>query len=68
MTGLGYLGADVVIDRMRGPVLLELNARPGLAIQLANQDGLRARLRRLDAVWEPGLSAEKRAALARSLF
>lgn len=68
MTGLGYLGADLVIDRDRGPVLLELNARPGLAIQLANQDGLRGRLRRLDAAWVPELSAEKRAALARSLF
>lgn len=68
MTGLGYLGADVVIDRTRGPVLLELNARPGLAIQLANQDGLRGRLRRLDAAWKPGLSPADRVALARSLF
>ena len=68
MTGLGYLGADVVIDRTRGPVLLELNARPGLAIQLANQDGLRHRLRRLDTEWKPGLSATERAALARFLF
>ena len=68
MTGLGYLGADVVIDRTRGPVLLELNARPGLAIQLANQDGLRGRLRRLDAAWRPGLSPAERVALARSLF
>lgn len=68
MTGLGYLGADLVIDEARGPVLLELNARPGLAIQLANQDGLRGRLRRLEAAWRPGLSAPQRAALARSLF
>ncbi len=44
MTGLGYLGADVVLDRRQGPMLLELNARPGLAIQVANQAGLRHRL------------------------
>ena len=31
---------DLVLDRTRGLLLLELNARPGLAIQLANQDSL----------------------------
>ena len=49
MTGLGYLGADFVLDREAGPVLLELNARPGLAIQIANRSGLRARLDRTDS-------------------
>jgi len=44
-TGLGYVGADVVIDARRGPVILELNARPGLAIQAANRAGLVPRLR-----------------------
>jgi alpha-L-glutamate ligase-like protein len=44
MTGLGYLGADIVLDREQGPMLLELNARPGLAIQVANQAGLEDRL------------------------
>jgi len=48
MTGLGYLGADFVLDRDIGPVLLELNARPGLAIQIANQAGLRTRLDKTD--------------------
>lgn len=48
MTGLGYLGADLVIDRERGPLLLELNARPGLAIQMANQAGLLRRLNQVD--------------------
>ncbi|MFQ5691337.1 MAG: alpha-L-glutamate ligase-like protein [Gemmatimonadota bacterium] len=48
ITGLGYLGVDLVIDRDRGPVLLELNARPGLAVQLANRAGLWGRLRRVD--------------------
>lgn len=43
MTGLGYLGADMVLDRNRGPLLLELNARPGLSIQIANGSGLASR-------------------------
>jgi alpha-L-glutamate ligase-like protein len=48
MTGLGYVGVDIVVDRERGPLLLELNARPGLAIQIANQTGLYGRLRKID--------------------
>jgi alpha-L-glutamate ligase-like protein len=44
-TGLGYVGADVVVDARKGPVVLELNARPGLAIQAANRAGLLPRLR-----------------------
>lgn len=46
--GLGYLGVDVVIDAASGPMLLEANARPGLAIQLANHEGLLHRLREID--------------------
>ena len=45
-TGLGYVGADVVVDARLGPVILEMNARPGLAIQLANRAGLLAPARR----------------------
>jgi alpha-L-glutamate ligase-like protein len=41
--GLGYLGVDLVLDAKTGPVVLEANARPGLAIQIANRHGLRAR-------------------------
>lgn len=48
MTGLGYLGVDMVIDFQRGPLLLEMNARPGLQIQIANQMGLRRRLELID--------------------
>ncbi len=47
-TGLGYVGVDVVVDRTRGPLLLEANARPGLAIQIANGDGLLRRLAEID--------------------
>jgi len=39
--GLDYLGVDIVIDQGRGPLVLEVNVRPGLAIQLANHQGLR---------------------------
>jgi alpha-L-glutamate ligase-like protein len=48
MTGLHYLGVDLVIDQERGPLLLELNARPGLQIQIANQAGLLRRLEIID--------------------
>ena len=48
LTGLGYLGTDIVLDREKGPMLLELNARPGLAIQMANGRGLRQLLDRVE--------------------
>jgi alpha-L-glutamate ligase-like protein len=44
MTGLGYQGIDIVLDRDKGPMILELNARPGLNIQIANRTGLGKRL------------------------
>lgn len=69
MTGLGYLGADFVLDRDRGPVLLELNARPGLAIQMANQSGLRLRLDKTDgALPAVFLAATSRVAWAKDHF
>jgi len=45
---LGFLGVDIVIDRDQGPLLLEANARPGLAIQIANGRGLRHRLEEIE--------------------
>ena len=50
MSGLGYLGADVVLDHNRGPMILELNARPGLAIQTANRMGMLPRLQAIEAI------------------
>jgi len=47
--GLGYIGVDIVVDRVEGPLLLEANARPGLAIQIANGQGLLPRLKAIDA-------------------
>lgn len=49
MSKLGFLGVDIVIDRVKGPLVLELNARPGLAIQIANQQGMLPRLRMIEA-------------------
>jgi len=45
---MGYLGVDIVIDRRRGPLLLEANARPGLAIQIANGRGLLKRFAEIE--------------------
>lgn len=50
VTDLGFLGVDLVIDKVKGPLVLELNARPGLAIQIANNDGLKGRLERIKGV------------------
>lgn len=44
---LGYAGVDVAIDKERGPVVLEINARPGLSIQNANLASLKYRLRKV---------------------
>tara|TARA_R110000868_G_scaffold215663_3_gene465791 strand:+ start:4526 stop:5479 length:954 start_codon:yes stop_codon:yes gene_type:complete len=48
LTNLGYIGVDIVIDKDKGPLILELNARPGLSIQLANNSGLLQALNLID--------------------
>jgi glutathione synthase/RimK-type ligase-like ATP-grasp enzyme len=69
ITGLGYLGVDLVIDKKDGPLLLELNARPGLQIQIANRKGLLERLEMIDrAPKEIFPSPEKRATWATQNF
>jgi alpha-L-glutamate ligase-like protein len=69
VSGLGYVGVDMVVDAARGPLLLELNARPGLAIQVAHLEGLLPRLRKVEAA---GHTARRplveRCELARALF
>ncbi len=52
ITGLGYVGVDIVLDKDLGPMLLEVNARPGIAIQVANSAGLRTRLEAVDVAIE----------------
>ena len=66
---MGYFGADIVLDKNKGHMLLELNARPGLAIQIANGEGLAARLEYLDAnMPRRKLSAEERIAFSLKAF
>jgi alpha-L-glutamate ligase-like protein len=68
LTGLGYQGIDIVLDRDKGPMILELNARPGLAIQIANRAGLHARLA-VAARCRDGLSSvAERVAFAKERF
>ncbi len=67
VSDMGYLGVDIVLDRQHGPLLLELNARPGLAIQVANGIGLRPRLEFVETC-QSGLSAQERVATAIEQF
>ena len=68
MTGLGYIGCDFVLDEIRGPMILELNARPGLAVQIANGIGLKTRLEAIEALEHFDLHAEERVALVKEKF
>jgi hypothetical protein len=47
---LGFLGVDIILDKNRGPMILELNARPGLEIQNANWSPLKKRLERVEGL------------------
>ncbi|MGP9834261.1 alpha-L-glutamate ligase-like protein [Marinobacter sp. NSM] len=67
-TGLGYMGVDLVVDTQKGPLLLELNARPGLAIQMANGEGLVPRLRNIEALKRPHFSPRERVQYAMGAF
>ncbi|GAB4363172.1 MAG: alpha-L-glutamate ligase-like protein [Methylohalobius crimeensis] len=67
LVGLGYIGVDIVLDRKLGPLMLEMNARPGLAIQIANRAGLFQRLRQIDAMASIPATVEERIALAKSI-
>lgn len=60
MTGLGYLGADIVLDAQKGPMMLELNARPGLAIQIANGKGIESVLKNIEKNYPTNLTPEER--------
>jgi alpha-L-glutamate ligase-like protein len=68
VTELGYLGVDMVIDRVHGPLILEMNARPGLNIQIANGAGLAARIQRIDEIFDASASPQSRAAASRREF
>lgn len=74
LCGLGYIGVDMVLDQDKGPLILELNARPGLNIQIANDCGLTHRAHavesRIAELKEKGIqeTPEERVAFAQQLF
>jgi len=68
LTGLGYQGVDIVLDREKGPMILELNARPGLAIQIANRSGLRSRLQIVEKCYRELKTPEDRVDFAQNRF
>ncbi|GGI84961.1 alpha-L-glutamate ligase-like protein [Shewanella gelidii] len=68
MANMGYLGTDMVLDREKGPLLLELNARPGLAIQIANAQGLLPRLRLIEQLKGPTPPVAQRVDYAKKHF
>jgi len=65
-TRLGYAGVDIVVDRDHGPVVVEVNARPGLSIQNANQASLRFRLETVENLKVN--SIERGVEIAKSIF
>lgn len=67
VTHLGYLGADIVLDKNLGPLILELNARPGLAIQIANRVGAVKRYDVIDKQAE-GLDVSDRVKFSMNYF
>ncbi|MCW8994347.1 MAG: alpha-L-glutamate ligase-like protein, partial [Psychromonas sp.] len=69
MSGMGYLGTDMVLDRHLGPMLLELNARPGLAIQIANGQGLLPRLKLIEKLADKhNMSVDERISFCQKHF
>ena len=74
LCGLGYIGVDMVLDVDKGPLILELNARPGLNIQIANDCGLTHRTQavetRLEELKAKGITEtpEERVKFAQELF
>jgi len=66
LIGLGFAGVDIVIDAKKGPVILEVNSRPGLKIQNANLASLRTRLERIEDMDIP--SPQRGVNLAKTLF
>lgn len=66
ISNLGYLACDIALDENFGPILLELNARAGLKVQIANKAGLK---KRLDQIKDIKVSTpEKGIRLAKDMF
>jgi alpha-L-glutamate ligase-like protein len=50
INNLGFMGIDIVLDKDKGPVVLEVNARPGLSIQICNRAGLKQRINKVEGL------------------
>ena len=57
-----------MLDRELGPLILELNARPGLNIQIANREGLASRLEAVLAAKDRLTTTEARVDFAQQHF
>lgn len=66
ITNIWYLGCDIVLDKKDGPLLLEMNIRPWLEVQVANMSPLKDRLERVE--WIYVNTVEKWVRLWRDLF
>lgn len=66
ITNLGFAAIDLTLDKNMGPVLLEINARAGLAVQIANMAPLRRRLERIEGIKVN--SPEKGIRIAQDIF
>jgi alpha-L-glutamate ligase-like protein len=64
--GLGFVGVDIVLDKEKGPEVLEINVRPGLSIQICNKAGLKARMNKIEDL--EGRNLEHGITLAKYLF
>jgi alpha-L-glutamate ligase-like protein len=60
LTGLGFAGVDIALDQNKGPVVMEVNRRPGLEIQNANAAGLLRRLNMIEKLPRQDLPPEER--------
>src|SRR2546422_689212 len=65
LSGLGFAGVDISLDARNGPVVMEVNRRPGLEIQNANAAGLLRRLRMIEALRDGNVSLEERLLIVR---
>lgn len=66
VTWIRYLGCDIVLDEHQWPLLLEMNIRPWLEVQVVNNAPLHTRLKKVEGIEVK--SVEKWVRLGRDLF
>lgn len=65
-TNIWYIWCDMTLDITKWPILLEVNARPGLEVQVANLAPLKDRLKRVE--WIYVNTVEKWVRIGKDLF